>query len=63
MATDADLVRRVRERLAIDDPQALADFDELARRVAAHTEDVPPEPLAAPPEEAFSGKLPEDGEL
>jgi hypothetical protein len=46
----SELVRRIRERLSAPgvDPQALADFDELARRVAAEAEDVPPVPLEAP---------------
>lgn len=49
--TDAELVQKIRERLAVIDPQALADFDELAQRCVG-TSSVP---LAAPPEEAFDG--------
>jgi len=55
--TDHELVQKIRERLAVIDQQALADFDELAKRCADKRENSPPIPLSAPPEEAFAGSF------
>lgn len=55
---DAELVQKIRERLAVIDPQALADFDECSeryRQLAQRLEDSPTIDTAAPPGEAFSG--------
>lgn len=56
--TDAELVQKIRERLAVIDTQALADFDECSeryRKLAQRLEDSPTIDTAAPPAEAFDG--------